>query len=169
MLDYTGFSQSRRLPGYHAPPSSSWDSVFVSGFDGVSMPCDCLVDPVVMTCRIPVRVLTTDRCIGDALLALIHQAINPPRSSHASVTALSMMCCWTLLQCGQVNVRRSLSASPGSIAVNFMGEPQAVHCGPWFCVSSMGCFPQFGVLSSPASQPTAFDLKGSDAMTLIST
>ena len=80
-----------------------------------------------------------------------------------------MMCCWTLLQCGQVNVRRSLSVSPGSIAVSFMGEPQAVHCGPWFCVSSMGCFPQFGVLSSPASQPTAFDLKGSDAMTLIST
>ncbi len=25
----------------------------------------------------------------------------------------------------------------GSIAVNFIGEPQAVHCGPWFCVSSM--------------------------------
>jgi hypothetical protein len=28
--------------------------------------------------------------------------------------------------------------------------------------------PQFGVLSSPASQPAAFDLKGSDAMTLVS-
>jgi hypothetical protein len=43
-----------------------------------------------------------------------------------------------------------------------------VHCGPWFCVSSMRCSPQFGVLSSPASQPVAFDFKGSDAMTLIS-
>jgi hypothetical protein len=29
--------------------------------------------------------------------------------------------------------------------------------------------PQFGVLSSPASQPIEFDLRGSDAMTLIST
>jgi hypothetical protein len=27
----------------------------------------------------------------------------------------------------------------GSITVNLMGEPQAVHCGPWFCLSSMGC------------------------------
>jgi hypothetical protein len=26
---------------------------------------------------------------------------------------------------------------PGSIAVNVIGEPQAVHCGPGFCVSSM--------------------------------
>ena len=25
----------------------------------------------------------------------------------------------------------------GSIAESFIGEPQAVHCGPWFCVSSM--------------------------------
>jgi hypothetical protein len=24
----------------------------------------------------------------------------------------------------------------GSIATNFIGEPQAVHCGPWFCLSS---------------------------------
>jgi hypothetical protein len=29
--------------------------------------------------------------------------------------------------------------------------------------------PQFGALSSPASQPAALDLKGSDAVTLIST
>jgi hypothetical protein len=56
----------------------------------------------------------------------------------------------------------------GSIAVNFMGEPQAVHCGPWFCVSSMA-LPQFGALSSPASQPVAFDFNGSDATTLLST
>jgi hypothetical protein len=58
-------------------------------------------------------------------------------------------------------------------AAESIGEPQAVHCGPWFCVSSMRRFPevspQFGVLSSPASQPAAFDLKGSDAMTLVST
>ena len=25
---------------------------------------------------------------------------------------------------------------PGSITANLMGEPQAVHCGPWFCLSS---------------------------------
>src|ERR1700692_1797857 len=54
-----------------------------------------------------------------------------------------------------------------------MGEPQAVHCGPWFCVSSICCSPeirpQLGDLSSPASQPAAFDLNGSDAMRLIST
>jgi hypothetical protein len=25
----------------------------------------------------------------------------------------------------------------GSITDNFIGEPQAVHCGPWFCLSSM--------------------------------
>jgi hypothetical protein len=37
------------------------------------------------------------------------------------------------------NVRRSWANPLGSIAVNFIGEPQAVHCGPWFCVSSMCC------------------------------
>ena len=61
----------------------------------------------------------------------------------------------------------------GSIAASFMGEPQAVHCGPWFCASSMGYFSEIsvqpGVPGSPASQPAALDLKGSDAMTLIST
>jgi hypothetical protein len=61
----------------------------------------------------------------------------------------------------------------GSIAANLMGEPQAVHCGPWFCVSSMGYFSEIsaqpGVPGSPASQPAALDLEGSDAMTLIST
>jgi hypothetical protein len=31
--------------------------------------------------------------------------------------------------------------APGSIAVSFMGEPQAVHCGPWVCLSSMACAP----------------------------
>ena len=61
----------------------------------------------------------------------------------------------------------------GSIAASLMGEPQAVHCGPWFCASSMGYFSEIsaqpGVPGSPASQPAALDLKGSDAMTLIST
>jgi hypothetical protein len=61
----------------------------------------------------------------------------------------------------------------GSIAASFMGEPQAVHCGPWFCASSMGYFSEIsvrpGVPGSPASQPAALDLKGSNAMTLIST
>ena len=55
----------------------------------------------------------------------------------ASVTALSIMCRWTLLHSGQVNVRKSWPNVLGSIAVNLIGEPQAVHCGPWFCVSSM--------------------------------
>ena len=50
-----------------------------------------------------------------------------------------------------------------------IGEPQAVHCGPRFCVSSIASLPQFGALSSPVSQPVASDLKGSDAMMLIST
>jgi hypothetical protein len=66
-----------------------------------------------------------------------------------------------------INVRRSWLVSLGSIAVNRIGEPQAVHCGPWFCVSSMRSSSQFGVLSSPTSQPAALDLKGSDAMTFI--
>jgi hypothetical protein len=48
-----------------------------------------------------------------------------------------MMCRSTLLHCGQVKVRRSLPVQLGSIADNFMGESQAVHCGPWFCLSSM--------------------------------
>jgi uncharacterized protein (DUF4415 family) len=58
-------------------------------------------------------------------------------SNQASVTAVSMMCRSTLLHCGHVKVRRSLPVQLGSIADNFMGEPQAVHCGPWFCLSSM--------------------------------
>jgi hypothetical protein len=85
----------------------------------------------------------------------------------ASVTALSIMCRWTVLHSGQVNVRKSWpTTAPGSIAVNLIGEPQAVHCGPWFCVSSMCCLPpQFGALSSPASHPTEADFIGSLAMT----
>ena len=60
-------------------------------------------------------------------------------ANQASVTALSITCRWTLLHSGQVNVRKSWPTAPGSIAVNLIGEPQAVHCGPWFCVSSMVC------------------------------
>jgi hypothetical protein len=41
------------------------------------------------------------------------------------------------LHSGQVNVRKSWPNVLGSIAINLIGEPQAVHCGPWFCVSSM--------------------------------
>jgi hypothetical protein len=72
------------------------------------------------------------------------------------------MCRSTLLQCRQVKVRKSrhIKSWPiwlGSIAVSFMGEPQAVHCGPWFCVSSIASLPQFGALSSTSSQPAAFD------------
>ena len=80
---------------------------------------------------------------------------------------------WTRLHRGQENVRKSWPGMLGSIAASLMGEPQAVHCGPWFCASSMGqsseISAQPGVPGSPASQPAAVDLKGSDAMTLIST
>jgi hypothetical protein len=48
-------------------------------------------------------------------------------ANQASVTALSMMCRWILLHCGQVNVRKSWPSPLGSIAVNLIGEPQAVH------------------------------------------
>jgi hypothetical protein len=58
-------------------------------------------------------------------------------ASQASVTALSIRCRCSLWHCGQVKVRRSWPSALGSIAVNFIGEPQAVHCGPWFWVSSM--------------------------------
>jgi hypothetical protein len=72
-----------------------------------------------------------------------------------------MKCCSLLLHCGQLNVRKSWPVALGSIAVNFIGEPQAVHCGPWFCVSSMHCSTQFGALSSPANHPTEADFMGS--------
>ena len=53
------------------------------------------------------------------------------RLGQASVTVLSMTCCWTRLQRGHVNVRKSWpDALLGSITVNFIGEPQTVHCGP---------------------------------------
>jgi hypothetical protein len=49
-----------------------------------------------------------------------------------------MICRWTLLQCWQVKVRKSWPVWLGSIADNLIGEPQAVHSGPWFCASSTG-------------------------------
>src|ERR1700675_565142 len=48
-----------------------------------------------------------------------------------------MTCRCTRLHRGQANVRKSWPNVLGSIAVNLIGEPQAVHCGPWFCVSSI--------------------------------
>jgi len=79
--------------------------------------------------------------------------------SQASVTVLSMMCRWILLHLGQANVRKSWLNPLGSIALNLIGEPQAVHWGPWFCVSSI-CFaplssapwvPQQATLRKPIS------------------
>lgn len=52
-----------------------------------------------------------------------------------------MMCRWILWHCGQVNVRKSWPDALGSIAVSFIAELQAVHCGPWFCMSRMRCHP----------------------------
>jgi hypothetical protein len=77
-------------------------------------------------------------------------------ASHASVTALSMMCRSTLLHRGQPNVRKSWPNELGSIAVNFIGEPQVVHCGPWFCTSSIGFpSPSAGALPNSRSPITA--------------
>jgi hypothetical protein len=56
--------------------------------------------------------------------------------------------------------------SLGSMALNVMGEPQAVHCGPWFCLSSMCRSSQFGAMSSPASHPVEADFIGS-LMTIV--
>jgi len=50
-----------------------------------------------------------------------------------------------------------------------MGEPQAVHCGPWVCVSSKCCSPQFGALSCPTSHPAEADSIGSAATTSLCT
>jgi hypothetical protein len=68
--------------------------------------------------------------------------------SQASVTALSMMCRSTLLHLGQLKVRKSWPNALGSIAVNFIGEPQAVQHGPWFCESS--------IRRSPRRRPSQF-------------
>jgi hypothetical protein len=57
-----------------------------------------------------------------------------------------------LKPCRQVKLRGSLPIQLGSIADNFMGEPQAVHCGPWFCLSSM---------ASPSDRRSEFSSKPS--------
>ena len=48
-----------------------------------------------------------------------------------------MKCCSLVLHCGQANDRTSCPHMLGSIEVNLMGELQAVHIGPWFCLSSI--------------------------------
>jgi hypothetical protein len=67
------------------------DHVFATGFNGALKPHDCLVDPMVVTCWIDLRLVTTDRRLDDALLALIHYVVSP-RFNQASVTTLSIMC-----------------------------------------------------------------------------
>jgi hypothetical protein len=60
---------------------------------------------------------------------------------------LSMRCRWTLLHFAQVNVRKSKPNVPDSIDASFIGELQAVHSGPWFCLSGI-------VLSGRPGKPT---------------
>src|SRR5260370_2817226 len=69
-----------------------------------------------------------------------------------------MMCRSTLWHCRHPNVRKSWPGALGSIAVNFIEEPQAVHCGPWFCVSSIRCSPQFGALTQSQTEGAAVKL-----------
>jgi hypothetical protein len=56
----------------------------------------------------------------------------------------------------------------GSIAVNCIGESQRRTVALGFVCPARRCA-QFGAISSPASQPAAVGVMGSDAMTLIST
>jgi hypothetical protein len=69
------------------------DRVFVTGFGGALKPYDGLVDPIVVTRRIGLGLLTTDGCLGYALLAPIHHVSGHLGSNQASVTTLSMRCC----------------------------------------------------------------------------
>ena len=48
--------------------------------------------------------------------------------------------------------RSSAAARPGGLAA------KAVHCGPWFCVSSMRCSPQFGALTQSQTEGAAVKL-----------
>jgi hypothetical protein len=107
------------------------------GADGTLKPYDSLIDPMVVMRRIGLCLLTTDRSLNQALSALIHHVARHLGSNQASVTALSMMWRSTRLHTRQVNVRKSWPVLLGSIADNLIGEPQAVHCGPLFCASSM--------------------------------
>jgi hypothetical protein len=61
-----------------------------------------------------------------------------------------MKCCSLVLHCGQANDRKSWPHMLGSIEVNLMGEPQAEHNGPWFCLSSIGYPLMFGARRSLA-------------------
>lgn len=64
----------------------------MTGADGALKPYDSLIDPVVVTRRIDLCLLTTDRSLNQALLALIHHVAGRLGANQASVTALSTMC-----------------------------------------------------------------------------
>jgi hypothetical protein len=113
------------------------ERICVASQGGALMPYDRSVDPIVWTRGIGTGFLATDRRFRQAFFAVVHYVHVRLGANQAAVKALSMMYCWTLLHAGQPNVRRSFSISPGSIAVSFIGDPQTVHCGPWFCLSSM--------------------------------
>lgn len=59
-----------------------------------------------------------------------------------------MKCSSLLLHGGQTNVRKCRLHMLGSITANLMGDPQAAHNGPWFCLSSIS-YPWFGARLSP--------------------
>ena len=68
------------------------DRVFVTCFGGALKPYDGMVDPIVVTRRIGLGLLTTDRSLDQTLFALIHHVTDHRGSNQASVTALSMTC-----------------------------------------------------------------------------
>jgi hypothetical protein len=127
------------------------DRFSATGLDGTPMPDNRSVDPIVRTRRIGARILTTDRRLDQTLFTRVH--LHDLGFAQATVTVLSIICPCTHLQCGQVKVRKSWPSALGSIAVNFIGEPQAVHCGPWFCVSSI-VFAPSGRCPEFAAKPT---------------
>jgi hypothetical protein len=60
----------------------------------------------------------------------------------------------------------ALAHDPSHPELNEWFNRLASDCGPWFCVSSKCCSPQFGALSSPESHPRAeADFIGSPATT----
>ena len=81
------------LLGAHAPVLNRVaDSALFTGADGALKPCDSLIDPIIVMRRIGLRLLTTDRSLSQALLALMHHVTGGLGFNQASVTALSMMC-----------------------------------------------------------------------------
>jgi hypothetical protein len=82
----------------------------------------------------PVANLESNRV---SVLAFDEELRLQPSLSHGAVDEVPL----DSLAFRAVNVRKSWPDAPGSTAVSFIGEPQAVHCGPWFCVSSMACAP----------------------------